>query len=133
MSASREDERSPYLQPTYQTILINALNAVLTKLIENQQIGAYFALKATHEILPDKVKTEISGEWEKYMRDVHSFSSTAAYVALRIEDRKSKVWQYLSENNYPLYGQIKDSLEKHKYLKFDFGAHPQNPKGGRFA
>ena len=89
-------------------------------LAENKQIGAYFSLKATYQILPDKVKEEINDKWEKYMLDVHSFDSNAAYIALRVEDRKTKVWQYLSQNNYPLFGQIKDLLEKHKYLKFDW-------------
>jgi hypothetical protein len=125
MSESREDERSPYLQPTYQSLLINALNGVLMPLMENRQMNAYFALKAAYAILPKPIKDELKTRWEQYIREVHSFSSDAPYSILRQDDMNTKLWRFLVTNNYELYGLIKDLLEKHKYLKFDTGAKPQ--------
>ena len=132
MQTETEREFSQYLQPTYQTILINGLNTILTRLLNDDQFGAYQALGATHTILPKKVKEDIKEKWDKFINQKNAIIIREGDFVRRSINQRASENIFLRKNNPEIFEAFIESLETHKYLRFDYGVKPQNPRGGHF-
>lgn len=114
---SEPRENAPELTPTYQTLLIHALDAILKRLLENDQFGAFQALCITHKVLKKVVKDEVKDDWESFLAEKAKIKSVNGDFHRRMVNQNKALFQFFYRNNPLIYEKFMEALDKHKYLE----------------
>jgi hypothetical protein len=114
--------------PTYQSLLILALDNIASRLMDGDELGGWQALKTLHAALPPECQKECHENpttYENKLEETRSFQGyTTAETAIK-RDSPSK--RYLSCANLQLFDKFKNSLFSLGYLENN-PTKPRNQK-----
>jgi hypothetical protein len=111
------------ITPTYQDIIILSLNTIITRMMEQDYLGAWIGLKTLYHILPPKCKEECKDEYEKVIDHLGNFQDRRISVFEQI-NIDAEEQNYLSIKNYALLETFKNSLFAKGYLVFESNRPP---------
>ena len=118
---SDEKNSNIKFQPTYSSLLVNALNDVLEKLEADEQHSAWKSLKALYSILPPPCLTECKKLFEQKNAELtilwQPYQKGGYDIEWAAKKRNAKLWKFYEVANYAITRMFIDSLYLHGYLE----------------
>jgi hypothetical protein len=114
-----EAERRTY-QPTYQSVLINALNDVVNALNNGSSFDAWRAIKTLYDLLPPECSAECKPAYDEVYDGIGRIhADTRSGIDKVGANMKFRYYlgKYLAITNRKLLIVFKNSLHKHGYLE----------------
>ena len=111
-------EERHLLQPTYQTILIQALSDVVFRMNNNDIFGAYNALETLYILLPKDCATDVEQTHDNIINQILKMENQNRSIDIALRQMNLTNWkrQYLHRCNATLLKAFKNSLDKYNYL-----------------
>ncbi|MGD2090768.1 MAG: DUF309 domain-containing protein [Candidatus Aminicenantes bacterium] len=127
-----ERQGTPMLTPTYNTVLIMAIQDVIRALNAADYLHAHDCLETLWNIAPPKVEEELAQDWQNYQNKLNAVNNVKgidAVDSIHLQSKAAK--QVLIREVRPMLQKIKKSLHDHKYLESEYGAKPKYEKRGK--
>jgi hypothetical protein len=114
--------------PTYQSILMNALNTVINRRNENDIIGTWNALGTLYDWLPGECYTEITPIYQKIVKELQGILDANNQIDWYIRNTQRQISQEkkLQIANRILSTEISKSMRAHSWLDRDASIKPRN-------
>ena len=116
-----EDRGSPRLTNTYQSVLMNCLNATVMALNQGDVRTARRTLETLRAVLKPKIREKLNIIWEKFEHTIGESkkrSGVDTYETRQI--RANETWKVVEQNLIPLLAEIIDVLDQGKYLETEY-------------
>ena len=115
-----KDKSSPILAPTYQTVLINALNTAVTRMMNNDQFGAFQSFEVLHSVLKPKMQEFISKPWKKFLADKRKIQGNGDMLHRQLMHLRTASYSFLRKNNPVIMQHFIRTLDFFGYLTRDW-------------